>query len=192
MEVSIPAAKASDATSQSYTLYEVRVSAGGKAWTVEHRYSEFSDLRSKLVKGVKLPPFPAKKWFGNSEKKVIEERRAQLQNFLQAVIATPECHDDPAVAAFLNAEEYLESLQQTNKATDPAESWTGRDNVRSLVENAGPSDSDVAAMGDEEFREHLQAKTMESLIDGPGPCKPPTAPVMNLLYMASVWSATGR
>ena len=50
----------------------------------------------------------------------------------------------------------------------------------------------LAAMGDEEFREHLQAKTMESLIDGPGPCKPPTAPVMNLLYMASVWSATGR
>lgn len=35
--------------------------------------------RAQLVKGVSLPNFPAKKWFGNSEPKVIEERRIQLQ-----------------------------------------------------------------------------------------------------------------
>jgi hypothetical protein len=87
-----------------YTVYVAEVKmAGLNAHTIIRRYSEFMDLHEKLqgkYPTVKLY-FPPKKAFGKLRADVINQRKDQLQNFLQALVDHPKMSQDYTVYSFL-------------------------------------------------------------------------------------------
>lgn len=74
--------------SQTYTLYRIRVTWGDCVWTIQRRYSQFSDFHKsvKWKTNVKLPyPLPGKKLIGSLEDEVVEQRKVGLRQYLKGV-----------------------------------------------------------------------------------------------------------
>ena len=72
-----------------YTQYKVNVKCWEGEWVVWRRYSQFhalrSDLRKYTGKGV-LPQLPPKTLFLSTEESFVEQRRAQLEDFMQELV----------------------------------------------------------------------------------------------------------
>jgi hypothetical protein len=71
--------------------YAVRLIVVGRrdVWTVYRRYSRFYDLRVQLQKRFPthlLPPIPPKRLFGNQVPQFIQQRRHELDEFLNALL----------------------------------------------------------------------------------------------------------
>eukprot|EP01102_Stenamoeba_stenopodia_P004102 TRINITY_DN1427_c0_g1_i3.p1 TRINITY_DN1427_c0_g1~~TRINITY_DN1427_c0_g1_i3.p1 ORF type:complete len:634 (-),score=150.70 TRINITY_DN1427_c0_g1_i3:88-1989(-) len=85
-------------TISSFTAYTIQVSNSASSWTVIRRYRQFFALHRELnhvVKTVKLPPFPPKKWFGNTKPNFVATRRQALEAYLKEVVHrtdTSQCH----------------------------------------------------------------------------------------------------
>ena len=85
--VSIP--YSSPSGDQGHTIYSIDVveDSLGLAYTVGRRFSEFDALRERLMLEADEAPltssFPAKKWFWNMAPEVVEDRRLQLEIWLQ-------------------------------------------------------------------------------------------------------------
>ncbi|XP_050521186.1 sorting nexin-24-like [Daktulosphaira vitifoliae] len=65
-------------------VYTIRVSSRGCLEYVEKRYSAFHSFHRELRKFVSTPPFPSKR-IRCSQPKVLEQRRAGLERYLQTV-----------------------------------------------------------------------------------------------------------
>ena len=73
------------------TFYNIRwTDESGETHEVSRRYSEFDDLRKKLVKALGAPakslPFPKKKTFGNKAQGLVDSRQGELAAFLFELI----------------------------------------------------------------------------------------------------------
>ena len=156
-----------------YAEYIITVSADGNQWTVRQRYSDFHELQGKLLKSVVLPPFPAKKWFGNSSPAVIEQRRGELNRWLSAAAASPEFTSDPAFLAFLSVPlpspvlraSGVAPQQSDGSSGSGADGGGGHGRRDEGGEPAGQAQPDPATMDDEEFADHLLEQTQALLVD---------------------------
>ncbi|XP_066279376.1 kinesin-like protein KIF16B isoform X2 [Branchiostoma lanceolatum] len=70
--------------------FEVKTDVLGEVWTIFRRYSKFRELHD-MMKGkypeINALEFPPKKLFGNKSQKLAEERRVQLEAYLNNFIA---------------------------------------------------------------------------------------------------------
>lgn len=94
--------------SDSYYEYEIQMLIGKDNWRIYRRYNRFREMHKELRR--KIPEmrkinFPPKKVFVKSEK-VLEQRRKQLevylQNVLEIFIKTPWCPLHPCQNKDLN------------------------------------------------------------------------------------------
>eukprot|EP00049_Salpingoeca_infusionum_P002147 m.54389 g.54389 ORF g.54389 m.54389 type:complete len:330 (+) comp11412_c0_seq1:89-1078(+) len=83
-------------------VYEIVVSLGTQHWTISHRYSEFHRLFAK-VKGL-MPgsvKFPPKRVVNNKSSRFVEERRKQLEAWLEHLWQVPDVLGRADVREFL-------------------------------------------------------------------------------------------
>jgi hypothetical protein len=66
----------------------------GISFHIRDRYSRMASFNSDLRRGVQnagtLPPFPAKKYFGNTAQQFLRQRQGQLETFFNNFLAHPE------------------------------------------------------------------------------------------------------
>mmetsp|Transcript_87285 Transcript_87285/g.233733 ORF Transcript_87285/g.233733 Transcript_87285/m.233733 type:complete len:196 (+) Transcript_87285:32-619(+) len=102
---------------EGHVVYPVKVSAlsaFGDVWELQKRYSELSALNDDLKKRFPhspLPVFPRKhnvsKYLRHeSEDEFLEERRAQLEKYLQTLVQLQFVQDDPQVRSFLEIDKH--------------------------------------------------------------------------------------
>ncbi|KAJ7110151.1 syntaxin [Mycena epipterygia] len=84
-------------TPSAHTVYEVRVKANVRDWSMWRRYSEFDDLHSELTKAAGDPPpapLPPKHslsiFRSHSDPKLLEERRTGLEIYLRAILSAKD------------------------------------------------------------------------------------------------------
>ena len=86
----------------------VHVSLGQRKWTLEKRYSEFSDLDIKMrSKHANLPSLPAKTYFKLKTDEQIDGRRAKLHTYLQEIVNRPDMRTNPIFRSFLEIDEQI-------------------------------------------------------------------------------------
>ena len=133
--VSIP--YSSPSGDQGHTIYSIDVVEDnlGLAYTVGRRFSEFDALRERLMLEADEAPltssFPAKKWFWNMAPEVVEERRLQLEIWLQEAFllradgaargATAELERE--LLEFIDAPARLEQIEAERHAAKLRRAW---------------------------------------------------------------------
>ncbi|KIW83420.1 hypothetical protein Z517_02665 [Fonsecaea pedrosoi CBS 271.37] len=92
----------------AYVVYNVNVQTlDGGPMTIRKRYSEFDELRAKLVKAYpqstrsSLPPLPPKSAIYKFRPKFLEKRREGLAYFLNCVMLNPEYAGSTIVKDFI-------------------------------------------------------------------------------------------
>ncbi|KAJ2913381.1 hypothetical protein MD484_g7024, partial [Candolleomyces efflorescens] len=97
-------------TPKPHTVYKIDVQAHVRSWQMWRRYSEFDDLHTELTKSTKSSPpcnLPPKNSFSmlrsRKDAKVLEERRAGLEEYLRAILGAKESvwRDSQAFKDFL-------------------------------------------------------------------------------------------
>jgi len=78
----------------------------GGSFRIRKRYSEFDDLRYKLLQTfpnstAAMPPLPPKSVISKFRPKFLENRRAGLQYFLNCILLNPEFSGSPVLKEFL-------------------------------------------------------------------------------------------
>ncbi|XP_067937607.1 sorting nexin-22-like [Watersipora subatra] len=111
-----------DIGSMSYTVFVIDVYVDGLKHVVERRYSEFEDLHKILKKQMTVPIFPPKKLL-NKSSKFIEERRIQLEAYIQDILFSAEHMSE--LAKFLGLSDSVssasciaDSANDTNSRTE--------------------------------------------------------------------------
>ncbi|KIX98887.1 uncharacterized protein Z520_05348 [Fonsecaea multimorphosa CBS 102226] len=92
----------------AYVVYNINVQTlDGGPMTIRKRYSEFDELRAKLVKAYpqstrsSLPPLPPKSAIYKFRPKFLEKRREGLAYFLNCVMLNPEYAGSTIVKDFI-------------------------------------------------------------------------------------------
>ena len=88
----------------SYTLYTVQTHLRQKNTQVERRFRDLDWMHTQLCtqfKGVSIPPLPAKPMFGTQSAKFIEERRAQMEKYLNMIVQHRTLYSSQVVSTFL-------------------------------------------------------------------------------------------
>ncbi|KAJ5630477.1 uncharacterized protein N7484_010577 [Penicillium longicatenatum] len=91
----------------AYVVWNCRIQTlDGGPMVVRMRYSEFDDLRQRLVSSFPhaknaLPALPPKSVFYKFRPKFLEQRRVGLEYFLNCVLLNPEFSSSPVVKDFL-------------------------------------------------------------------------------------------
>lgn len=89
-----------------HILYIIEVSSGIKKWTVYRRFRDFYFLDKQLRKcfpKIKIPPLPAKRFFGSStDKEFVESRKEQLESYLTTIVGIQSIWTRNELALFLN------------------------------------------------------------------------------------------
>lgn len=104
--IKIPSAGTS-AEPKPYTVYNVVLDTPLRTQTLKKRYSDFTDLHSKLTSTTGVPPasLPAKSWFTRTvnNPELTEERRKGLEAYLLAIESSPDpkWRHDAAYRGFL-------------------------------------------------------------------------------------------
>lgn len=78
----------------------------GSSFRIRKRYSEFDDLRRKLLQTfpnseAAMPPLPPKSVISKFRPKFLEQRRVGLQYFFNCILLNPEFSGSPIVKEFL-------------------------------------------------------------------------------------------
>ncbi|KAG5913164.1 hypothetical protein E4U42_001396 [Claviceps africana] len=91
----------------AFVVWNVRVETMNRSYmNIRKRYSEFDDLRAKLVKTfpnfeAAVPPLPPKSLISKFRPEFLEKRRTGLQYFLNCVMLNPEFSASPVLREFL-------------------------------------------------------------------------------------------
>ncbi|CAG9323263.1 unnamed protein product [Blepharisma stoltei] len=78
--------------SSSYYLYPIMTRFKGCVYNVKRRFSDLDWMHNLLVvkyKGFIIPPRPDKKYINNTDDKFIEERRIQMEKYLNIILRHP-------------------------------------------------------------------------------------------------------
>eukprot|EP00742_Colponemidia_sp_Colp-10_P010151 GILJ01011126.1.p1 GENE.GILJ01011126.1~~GILJ01011126.1.p1 ORF type:complete len:297 (-),score=23.25 GILJ01011126.1:281-1171(-) len=89
---------------EQYTSYSILVHGFFGDWIVLRRYSEFRTLKRKVYKevsGLKLPSFPSKTLFRQTDHVFVRRRQEELNRWLQAVLEHADLRYCEAVFLFL-------------------------------------------------------------------------------------------
>ncbi|GAA5943128.1 hypothetical protein JCM10213_006220 [Rhodosporidiobolus nylandii] len=109
--VSVPGTTVGQAGGQSFQLYLIEVHQLGvegsfrSGWIVTRRYSEFATLNVQLAakySAARYLDFPSKRLVGTYSKEFIEQRRAALERYLQALVKIPVVCQSHELRAFLS------------------------------------------------------------------------------------------
>jgi len=93
----------------AFAVWNIRVETlNGSHMYIRKRYSEFDDLRKRLIMTfpnfeAAVPALPPKSVFNNFRPKFLEKRRAGLQYFLNCILLNPEFSGSPVLKEFLFA-----------------------------------------------------------------------------------------
>jgi len=90
--------------SSSYYLYTIVTRNRGKIYTVKRRFRDLDWLHTQILKkykGYNIPPLPEKKLLCNTDEKFIEERRADMQKYLNLLASHSEISSSPFLKLFL-------------------------------------------------------------------------------------------
>ena len=117
---------APSSSSRSHTVYRIEVAPSIRSWTVERRFSDFVYLARQLSKscvGISLPQLPPKRLLGSSiDPKFVEDRKQQLNSYLQKLVAIPNVWDNTDLVRFLdnesNAMMFIWNLDRMRKMKD--------------------------------------------------------------------------
>ncbi|KAK4191854.1 PX domain-containing protein YPT35 [Podospora australis] len=91
----------------AFTVWNIKVETlTGSKINIRKRYSEFDDLRHKLVQTfpnfeAAVPVLPPKSVLNKFKPKFLEKRRAGLQYFLNCILLNPEFSGSPVLKEFL-------------------------------------------------------------------------------------------
>ncbi|KAG6004621.1 hypothetical protein E4U21_000897 [Claviceps maximensis] len=91
----------------AFVVWNVRVETLNRSYmNIRKRYSEFDDLRNKLIKTfpnfeAAVPPLPPKSLISKFRPKFLEKRRIGLQYFLNCILLNPEFSASPVLKEFL-------------------------------------------------------------------------------------------
>mmetsp|Transcript_101945 Transcript_101945/g.161131 ORF Transcript_101945/g.161131 Transcript_101945/m.161131 type:complete len:245 (-) Transcript_101945:43-777(-) len=100
---------------EGHTVYMVKVTnPEGQTWNIQKRYRELRDLYDVLKEtyGERLPQFPGKRIFGNSDPAFIAARQMQLQQFLDGVLKLERDIRTPVLRQFLGGPQQREEQNQ--------------------------------------------------------------------------------
>ncbi|KAI9770123.1 MAG: hypothetical protein M1840_003573 [Geoglossum simile] len=121
IEISIPTTSTSSTDSKPFTIYNITLRLPLRSFTVQKRYSDFVTLNETLISLTGSPPpspLPQKSWFTRttSSPALTEQRRKDLETYLQAVNASPDgCwRATPVWRAFLNLPSSTASANANN------------------------------------------------------------------------------
>ena len=73
-------------------------------WSCRRRYSDFHELRNKMVEnwpGIFIPGLPEKKKMGNLEEKFVKERQECLDNFCKEIALRPYLYHSEEFQLFI-------------------------------------------------------------------------------------------
>ncbi|KAM7206944.1 Phox homologous domain containing protein [Rhypophila sp. PSN 637] len=93
----------------AFVVWNIRVETlNGSYMNIRKRYSEFDDLRQRLVQTfpnfeAAVPALPPKSVISKFRPKFLEKRRAGLQYFLNCILLNPEFSGSPVLKEFLFA-----------------------------------------------------------------------------------------
>ncbi|XP_060527516.1 sorting nexin-29 isoform X2 [Cylas formicarius] len=90
VNVWIPSAFLTGASSNSYYVYQIFIRAGVDEWNIYRRYAQFHALHTDLKKldpAIGTFDFPPKKTIRRKDSVIVEDRRKRLQIYLRRVIA---------------------------------------------------------------------------------------------------------
>ncbi|KAG9231854.1 sorting nexin-like protein [Amylocarpus encephaloides] len=91
----------------AFVVWNIKVDTlRGGTMRIRKRYSEFDDLREKLMQTFPnsegaLPPMPPKSVISKFRPKFLEKRRAGLQYFLNCILLNPQFSGSPVLKEFL-------------------------------------------------------------------------------------------
>ncbi|KAH8320930.1 hypothetical protein KR067_012373 [Drosophila pandora] len=105
---SVTVPKFCNETSVGVTYYDIKVRVGRVEWLVERRYKDFAQLHDKLVEEVAISKklLPPKKLVGNKQPAFLEQRREQLETYLQELLIYFRTELPRALAEFLDFNKY--------------------------------------------------------------------------------------
>ncbi|EDW73904.1 uncharacterized protein Dwil_GK19704 [Drosophila willistoni] len=104
--VTIP--KYNETSSGGVIFYAIFVRVGKVEWMVERRYRDFSQLNDKLVEETSISKklLPPKKLVGNRQPAFLEQRREQLETYLQELLVYFRTELPRTLAEFLDFNKY--------------------------------------------------------------------------------------
>ncbi|KAF9875719.1 PX domain-containing protein [Colletotrichum karsti] len=91
----------------AFVVWNIRVETlQGSYMNIRKRYSEFDDLREKLIKSfpnfeAAVPPLPPKSVISKFRPRFLDKRRSGLQYFLNCIMLNPEFSGSPVLKDFL-------------------------------------------------------------------------------------------
>ncbi|KAK1755085.1 Phox homologous domain-containing protein [Echria macrotheca] len=91
----------------AFVVWNIRVETlNGSHMNIRKRYSEFDDLRRRLVQtfpgfDAAVPELPPKNFIAKFRPRFLEKRRAGLQYFLNCILLNPEFSGSPVLKEFL-------------------------------------------------------------------------------------------
>ncbi len=93
----------------TYYCLTVRTQEGpAKSWTLQKRFSHFDDLHNKLLKRFPdIPPRPKKTWFKMKRPIELEQRRKDLEDFANRLLARKDLFYCDLFQAFLGVDTHL-------------------------------------------------------------------------------------
>ena len=83
-------------TPKPHFVYRIEIQAHVRSWQMWRRYSEFSDLRTELIKSTgsappcELPPKHRFSLLHSRDTKILEERKVGLEQYLRAILGAKE------------------------------------------------------------------------------------------------------
>uniref|UniRef100_A0A146KQZ6 Nischarin n=3 Tax=Lygus hesperus TaxID=30085 RepID=A0A146KQZ6_LYGHE len=88
--------------------YDIMVQIGDVSWTVSRRYNEFSQLNTALIKeqGLNKCLLPPKRFVGNANPEFVDQRRGQLELYLNTIFKLLVKTMPSELASFLELEEH--------------------------------------------------------------------------------------
>jgi hypothetical protein len=110
--------------SSSYVSYTINSKQGDLCTSIERRFSDIDWLHTQLTekfKGLIIPPRPDKQYFGSTSEKFIEERRVQMEKYLELLAVHPILSNSPQLQCFLTAP--TELFEREKEKLELSKSW---------------------------------------------------------------------
>lgn len=93
---------------QDHTVYVIRVTTSLRMWTIKRRYRDFHYLDRELRKhypNMQFPSLPPKRYLrSSSDPEIVDQRKEQLEQYLNGLVAIPQVWARNDFVLFLNDE----------------------------------------------------------------------------------------
>ncbi|EAR82057.1 PX-SNX-like domain protein (macronuclear) [Tetrahymena thermophila SB210] len=109
-----------------------------ETWEFEERYSAMRDIHKALREQCKvdLPDFPTKKWFGNTDKNFLSQRKATLQTYFTTILSILDIQKYPILKNFFYRKptkaDQKQKLPQSEIKQDSNKQQVGEDNKSAI------------------------------------------------------------